>query len=606
MVRRVVIGGVAAAAVLFGAPLANAASLFDPVTVCLHGAPAGWITAPAKAGDQFTVWAPPGHGARAADAASEIRSKGFFGFYEGKLQIPRLGFPGQTGRLDVFLDPELGVAYKNANGVNEPRCENAAVDAVDINAVISNAEEFHAAIAHELFHAAQAQLAGDYSNNWWYEATATWAVTNFGFDKPVPDGFSKSVTNVPLTPMDHFSQDVDGTDAHEYGAWTFVAWLMSRHKLSWTQLKNSFSSAAHSDATPIIDQALAASKSSLGDEVASYWADHLNKKPSFGPTAHMTPIKVSTKTDQFAIPTADYLGSATLAVKPSSDKQQMALIVKKPPQGVQVWIKVGDSNKDLLRVPAGESFNETFCRKGATAGSYDLPKSGDVRVAITTTEKGNPPPVHFKVITSTEPCPKKILVIPGIAIGTLHLGMTVAEAQAAAPRNHIFPAHVPTPVGIWQTSAFNVDNGLVVGEFLDGRIAALFTSNFRARTTTGLRNSEIQLPHFIPGTDDYDRPILLPGSTISEFGPGHCAPVPSKNEPSEYCWHQDPPTRYTLAISVQIDPCPVDAGEKSPDQDVDVPVCEYPKDFYVTGLAVATSRGEKLLRGLVTMLASNP
>jgi hypothetical protein len=405
--------------------------------------------------------------------------------------------------------------------------------------------------------------------------------------------------------MDTFSQDVDGADAHEYGAWTFVAWLMSRHKLTWKQLGDSFTSAAHSDATPIVDQALASSKSSLGDEVASYWADHLNSKPSFGPTAHMTLVKVSGKTDQFGIPAADYLGSATLAVKPSSDKMQIAFIVKKPPKGVQVWIKVGDSNKDLVRVPDGESFNETFCRTGATPGSYDLPKSGAVRVAITTTAKSAQPPVHFKVITSKEPCPKKILVIPGIAVGTLHLGMSVPEAEAAAPRHHLF-GHVPTPFGDWQPGAFNVDNALVVAEFLDGRIAALFTSNFRARTTTGLRNSAFQFPHFIPGTDDYDRPILLPGSTISEFGAGHCAPVPSKNEPGIYCWHEDPPTRYTFAISGQIDPCPVDAGDQNSDSDSDVPVCEDPKDYYVTGLAVATSKGAKLLKGLVAMLASNP
>jgi hypothetical protein len=600
VVRALAIACVAGMA-LVGAHAAAAASLYDPNANCISGAPAGWVTAPAKPSDQFTVRAPAAYASRAGDAASEIRSKNIFGDYETKLGITRLGYTSQTGRLDVFLDPQLPQAYKNANGINASRCENAAIDAVDVNAGIANAEEFHAAIAHELFHAAQAQLGGDYTNNWWYEATATWAETMLGYDKPVPDGFSALVTNLPLQPMDTFSQAPDGTNAHEYGAWTFVAWLMSRHKLSWTQLGQSFAQAKASDPTPIVDQLLAASGTSIADEVASYWADHLNDKPSFGPTAHMTVVKVSQKTDEFGFQPAKYLGSAPFAIRPSASKQQIVVIVKKPAPGVQVWVKTGDGNKDLVRVAPGESFNETFCRSGATPGSYDLPKSGEVRIAITTTSQTPPPDVKFKVITSTEPCPKKILVIPGIAIGSLHLGMTAAEAKAAAPRHHLFGT-VPTPLGAWQPGAFNVDDALVIAEFLDGRIAALFTESFRARTTTGIRISALQLPHYIPGTDDYDRPILIPGSTMSQFGASDCTTLPGKNPPNMYCWYQDPPTRYTLALAGQVDPCPVDGGPNDHDDDPDMRICDYPEDWYIGGLAVATSKGAKLLHGLASLL----
>ena len=591
--------------VLVGAQAAAAASLYNPTSDCISGAPAGWVTAPPKPNDQFTVWAPPAYAGRAADAASEIRAKKFFGYDESQLGISQLGFPGQTGLFDVFLDPALPQALKNADGVNAKRCENAAIDAVDVSAAIGNAEVFHAALAHELFHAAQAQRAGDYTNNWWYEATATWAETKFGYEKPSPDGFSRSVTDQPLEPMDKFSQAVDGDDAHEYGAWTFVAWLMSRHKLSWTQLGESFAQAnASTDPTPIVDGLLAASNTSVADEVASYWADHLNDKPSFGPTAHMTPVMVSQKTDEFSFPPAAYLGADPFAIKPAPDKQQIVVIVKKPPPGVQVWIKTGDGNKDLMRVAAGTSFDETFCRSGATPGSYQLPKSGAVRIAMTTTSKTAPPPVKFKVITSTEPCPKKILVIPGIAIGSLHLGMTVAEAQAAAHRHHLFHA-VPTPLGSWQPGAFNVDGALVIAEFLDGRIAVLFTGNYRARTTTGIRISALQLPHYMPGTDDLAGPTLIPGSTIGEFGTKHCTTLPGKNPPNEYCWYQDPPTRYTVALAGEVDPCPVDANPNDHDDDPDVPVCDYQKDWYLGGLAVATTKGLALLHGLASLLQTS-
>jgi hypothetical protein len=585
--------------VLVGAQAAAAASLYNAGSDCISGAPAGWVTAPPKPTDPFTVWAPPAYKGRAADAANEIRSKNVFGFYETKLGISRLGYASQTGRFDVFLDPQLHQAYAQANGVNARRCENAAIDAADIYAGISNAEEFHAALAHELFHAAQAQVAGDFTNNWWYEATATWAETELGYDKPVPDSFSKLVTDQPLKPMDFFSPAPDGTDAHEYGAWTFVAWLVSRHKLGWTQLKQSFAQANTIDPTPIIDQLLTGG-TTIADEVASYWADHLNDKPSFGPRAHMTVEKVSQETDQFGFQPADYLGSDPFAIRPANDKQQMVVIVKKTAPGVQVWVKTGDGNKDLVRVAPGESFNETFCRNGATPGSYDLPKSGDVRIAITTTSKNPPPDVKLKVITSKEPCPKKILVIPGIAVGSLHLGMTAAEAKAAAPRHHLFGT-VPTPLGAWQPGAFNVDGALVIAEFLDGRIAVLFTESSRARTTNGIRIAALQIPHYIPGTDDYDRPILLPGSTLSEFGASHCLTLAGKDPPNQYCWYQHPATRYTLALAGQIDPCPVDGGPNDHDDDPDIRICDYPKDWYIGGLAVATSKGKALLKGLAAL-----
>jgi hypothetical protein len=84
-------------------------------------------------------------------------------------------------------------------------------------------------IAHELFHAAQGQLAGPFTNNWWYEATATWAERLF---YKLPTGnLVKAVTDHPGVPMDAFNPAVDGAREHQYGAWSFVAWLFSRGKI---------------------------------------------------------------------------------------------------------------------------------------------------------------------------------------------------------------------------------------------------------------------------------------------------------------------------------------------------------------------------------------
>jgi hypothetical protein len=165
---------------------------------CIHGAPAGWVTAPAQPSDQFVVWAPPAYVKLAEDAAKTIRGKNFFGYYESKLNIAHLGFANQaaSGRFEIFLDPDLRSALKNADGLTAKRCENPAREGIDIYAGINDDEVFHAAIAHELFHAAQSQVAGDFDDNWWFEATATWAETRFGYSTPVPEDFSSSVTEV--------------------------------------------------------------------------------------------------------------------------------------------------------------------------------------------------------------------------------------------------------------------------------------------------------------------------------------------------------------------------------------------------------------------------
>ncbi len=54
-------------------------------------------------------------------------------------------------------------------------------------------------------------------------------------------------------------------------------------------------------------------------------------------------------------------------------------------------------------VRPGETFDETFCRNGKPEGTHPLPKTGDVRMALTTTTDKAPAGVTVK-FTSSEKC----------------------------------------------------------------------------------------------------------------------------------------------------------------------------------------------------------
>jgi hypothetical protein len=579
-----------------------AAGASSASAVCWPSAPSGWTSAPILPSDQFIVQGPKVYLKDLEDAAEEIRSQDFFGTYEQKLNIPRLGYPGQTGKLPIYIDPLLPNEVPNADGYNTQLCNSPNTNVIVVDpATASNKDTFHATLAHELFHAAQAELGGHFKDNWWYEATATWAETQFGYQDA--RSYSTTVTGHPDLPIDSFAPAVDGAKQHEYGAWTFVAWLFSRHKINWSRMRESFMQAAQTDATPVIDNLLQDVNSDVGDEVASYWADHTNVLPQFGPTAKMTSAKASDWTENDVFPAANPLAARVVKIHPTATVRQLVVIVHKLGAGEQAWIR---TDKDQYwRIESGDSFNEAFCRTGATAGSLPFPDTGDVRIAITSLNKKANAEIKIKLIGSKDACPKQLIIQPGLAMGELHLGMTIAEAEAAAPRHHLFHG-VPTPLGEWRPGAFNVHDALVIAEFLDGRIAALFTESFRARTTTGIRILEFQLPHYPAGSDDSDRPIIIPGSTMSEFGGGHCHTLENKNPPTMFCRREGPSSRYTLALAGQFDPCPTDARPDDHDDDVDTPPCSYPKDFYVGGIAVATKKGLTLLEhlGLLFKLGS--
>jgi hypothetical protein len=578
----------AVVSMLAGPGVAHATSLYDSGGVCINPPPSTWAAAPSSSSDQFTVTAPPGYAKAAIAARDVIRSKGFFGYYEAHLKIARLGLTGQPQPVQLFIDPDLRQAIPGAGGVTEPFCGNTGAIAIALYPDTSDPDQFGASIAHELFHAAQAALGGNFGNNWWYEATANFAAEQFGYQ--APGKVSGEVTDFPQFPMDTFkSGPTDGLPLHQYGAWTFVSWLYARGKLTWDMLRKSFIDAAHTDATPVVDDLLKSKGTDLGTEVASYWGDHLNNKPRFGQTAQMQTVTIASESAEPDFPLAKPLAAKILSIRPDSSRKQLVLIIKKLQPGVRVSIRTDE--KQLWELQPGESFNETFCRAGLTPGSLPLPKTGDVRVAITTTDKTAQGDVHMKTITSSDPCPKLLLVQPGLAVGPLHIGMTLAEAAQATLGHGGFVGPRQTPFGVFQSTTYKEGKGAyVVTDFLNGRVALMLTIGPRFITTTGIRAFTINNIH----TDSPEfGPAIIPGSTLSDFGGTTCRDFSGGNPPDRICARKGPSNRWTFVAASQIDPCPTDSPDD--DHDIDVPPCDYPKDWYVHSIGVTTNKAKTIL-----------
>jgi len=580
LLRALLAVGAALATWLGSTSQAPAASLLHGG--CLIGAPSDWVSAPSKPDDQFVVQAPKAYAGLADKVAGVIRPppRDIFEAYEDRLQIPALGIAGQQKPFEVFLDPELKVADPGADGVTEPRCFDSGRVAVDVDATIADPDELDATVAHELFHAAQARLGGLFEDNWWYEATATWAEARWGYE--APRSFSTTVTNHPGVPMDAFGQPVDGVRAHEYGAWTFVAWLFSRHKIKWPDMRESFVDAAHAKPTPVINGLLQDRATSFGDEVASYWADHTRQKPEFGPTGKLSVDKVSEGTENNTVAPADKYGARLLALRPTAKTEQLELIVPKLPAGVQAWINLGDGK--FWRLDSGSDFDETFCRSGATSGSLPLPGTGDVRLAITTTSGGAPSTLDFKTIGVSKPCPKQFEIQRGKAIGPLHLGMSTHSANQAVPKHHKTSGPIPTPLGEYKTYEYVEGHkaGVLAG-FFDGRIAyLLIISNNHFVTTDGV------------GTywGVSSSPGLIPGSALADFKHDHC--LVSGDGEDKFCWREGPKTRFTVALANVL--C---------DSSSSAAWCPLPNDFYIGSLAVATHKGLEALKKAFGALGKN-
>lgn len=377
-------------------------------------------TLPSVRGSNFVVYSPPSAAGVARTVAGIIRTKNVIGVYESGLRIPSLLQPGQPAPFPIFVDPSLLQETGGAaDGETARLCQHITWAALAIQGTLKG-DTLAGVIYHELFHVAQFALlkSPPVFDNWWFEATATAAEPWFGSQDPVK--YVPSLTSNPNLPIDKLGMN------HEYGAFLFVQWIMESASMpsakGWAFLRASIGSvASHKPAwNDGLNDALATLPTSapcpspetlLACQVASFWADETNTSPRFGPPAKLTSREIIDQPSQTIQDSpAPQLGAEIISLAPASEENKMEVMISSVPAGVEVWVNLGSGQ--LKRLAPGQDFDETFCRGGQQAeGTYPLPKTGDVRLAMTTTDTGAPPHFEFKVLASTTKCQR-----PGITM----------------------------------------------------------------------------------------------------------------------------------------------------------------------------------------------
>ena len=361
------------------------AGIYDPTQNCIRDE-TSLPAVPSVAGDQFVVRGATADATVAKTVTGVLRSQDVFDVYEKGLGIPSLLQPGQPGPFPVFVDSKLD---PDLDGVFAPLCEYPKRGALVVSATITSHDELVATTDHELFHAAQFALLRELTtgSNWWLEASATAAESWFGTKDSAR--FDGALINNPLTPMDESTY----LAPHQYGAYLFVQWILGTSgkptNAGWAFLRDSIKDVVSLGSTEGVDAALGSNyQETFGDEVATFWADHTNPHPMFGPAAHLVQDDIKSSHEIFAIQPPKQYAAKLRQFLPTTKDQQLEIIVHKLPADLEVVINLG--NGSYRKLQSGDSFNETFCRSGYTPGSYPLPATGDVRVAIVTTGKTPP------------------------------------------------------------------------------------------------------------------------------------------------------------------------------------------------------------------------
>jgi hypothetical protein len=353
----------------------------------------------------------------------------------------------------------------------------------------------------------------------------------------------------------------------------------------WDFLKASIKGVASADPTTAIDTAIMQfTGNTLGEEVARFWGDNTNIHPKFGPTALLN-FHSLFKSETIQVKPAKYLGAKLEDLWAEPSVHQLDVVIPKLSAGVEAWVNYGSGV--LTRLQEGESFNETFCRTGYTPGTFPLPKTGDVRVAITSTGKTPPPIVKIKALTSGANCPKQITIVPGFEIGALHLGMTAAQAGKAAKLwRCVWHATLPTGDAV-RYCIYNegpwfrgVPEAPVEVYFLNGRVGLLGVADDQQFiTTTGIRT--------------YDRASnMVPGSTKQDFESSargvECSTIPydlGAGQKNKGCYYSEPANRFTFVVAPYEQCLPRRSG-------ID---CYWPApDYYVGFIGVATQKAFNL------------
>jgi len=415
---------VACTASLLSAAPAQAASLWDSTNQCIGPPPAGWTTVPSVPGDGFVMNAPSSLLAGATALAAEIRSKNMVGLYKSRLGIAHLGVPTQGPDFPIYYDPELLRENSTYLGVKASVC-GSTYDGLIVDSS-STIEQARQTAAHELMHAAQSFLAPGFDDNWWYEATAEWAVhSKATFSYGGGGGYASAVTAHPSEPIDQW----DGvTGIHQYGAFAFVQWLYQRGSISWSDLATTFRKAGQTAATPVVRAAVGADE--FDEAVASFWGDHLNVHPSVGPSSPRQTIKVPVGTSSRQVAPQVKYASRLVSLTPPASAGLLQVHISNVPVGVRVHVREAEGR--VVELKPGQTYTESFCRSGAKPGTLRLPPAGDVRVSVTAISGSVSGKVTVETTASTVVCPNQLVVTPGVGVGHLLLGMTRSQAAAAA------------------------------------------------------------------------------------------------------------------------------------------------------------------------------
>ena len=534
---------VAIVASLAAAPTAQAAaSIYNSGSQCIGATPAGWTSAPVLPGDRAIVWSPPALHAEAVDIAHEVRAKAIIAGYESKLSIAAIGFPGQPGPFPIYVDPNFHTASPGAEGIFARRCLTPSTSAIVMDTTVeANLDDRHDTVAHELFHAAQAGVVGGpISGNWWYEATATWAAARLGYKASL--GFSHYVTDHPEQPMDAFVGVAEGSSSHQYGAWTFVAWLYSRGLLGYPGLKQSLHDVNNvNPPTPVL--ATQIGPATFASAVASYWGDHTRDVPKFGPRAKITILPVAANTHTLSVPTAAQYGARVIGVRAPTKTGIMQFHIRPLGPGLEAYVNVGHGA--LEHLVSGQGYSETFCFGGAKPGTAGMPKGGEVRVAITTVGTSAPTPVKIDTTVSAQQCPQNLVVVPGLAIGALHIGMTRSQARAASHEtSYVGHSSVLCPTCAWGYYK-PITGRSVTAVYAHGRIATLWAYGQQGFITTGGITLTDLASTLAPGAQFPD-PVGSPEKELQGAHPSTCKALDHEKHPALQCQHNGPAGRYTI------------------------------------------------------------
>jgi hypothetical protein len=568
----------------------SAAGIFDPQYQCIHDVTKAPVSI---AGNQFLVRSNKADEGVAKTVAATLNSQDVFQKYEKGLGISSLLQPGEdtlpmaggVHPFPIFIDPNLD---PDLDGVFAPLCNHPTWGSLVVSATLKTQDEIVATTDHELFHAAQFALLGELTTpgpNWWFEATAVAAEAWFGSKDPA--AYDHAFIDHPEKPVDAFTYK----GLHPYGAYRFVQWLLGSGGMptgaGWSFLRDSFEQVKSLGPTAGVDAAITSfNGSTLADQVGSFWADHTNPQPKFGATAPLETEAINQPAQTVTLTPAVKLAADLVALKPSAGEEQLEVIVDKLPAKLELFLNYGDG--EILKLQPGESMDELFCRTGNIPGSYPLPKTGDVRLAMTTTEKNPPPSVNVKVLTTTTVCPKQLLIVPGFEIGSLHLAMSHKEANSAAkPVGCGKPINFPGNI-VYQGCLYaEAPKAYVVAGFINGRVGYLVMgASRRFVTTTGIGTWSFT-GKFLSGDDGEKGLESIPGSTEQEFvgsgtGAG-CESFGKNPENNHICYYQESKdSRYTFAVT---------KNQSCSDDQTEDGLCFWPAPgFYVGGIGVATQQ----------------